>query len=226
MRFPQTVQSYCIVVHKPVFYNIACITCDCELPTWHYSRIVLLQDMWLISLSQNVSESWLISIHSLEAKCIQTPSEAHLGKLETVLISAPLLFTSDAWYHIVQTKVIDQGSGWNLFKMKREPRRRMSSPAKHLPGSMSRLHSRLCSTWGKREKKKSGRQKKGGDFNIGFAEGSSWNIHHSMLFFWDPTAVSGGAGVGEWKTRSLVTQRWNSNTARQEMARIQQRKLS
>lgn len=70
-----------------------------------------------------------------------------------------------------------------------------------------------------------GEKKKRG-FRIEFAEGSSWNIHHSMLFFWDPTAVSGGAGVGERKTRSLVTERWNSNTAWREMAGIQQQKLS
>lgn len=169
-------------------------------------------------------------LHSLEAKCIQTPNKTNPGYTGDRSPFCTPLFTSVVHTHtLVQIQAIDQRSGANVFKMKKtEPHRCRGSPAKRSPASMSRLCSYHHSTRGKREERKNGRSrgKKQRDFKIGFAEGSNWNIHHSMPFFWDPTAVSGGAGVGEWKTRSLVTERWNSNTARREMARIQQRKPS
>lgn len=128
------------------------------------------------------------------------------------------------WY-MVQTEFIDKERDYTLLKtegrQKKDSCWRRSSQTKHFPGLMSGLY---IATAAAPESRGREREKKGGRVKIGFAEGSSWNIHHSMLLMWDPTTVSGGAEVGKWKTRSLVTERGNSNT-RREMARTQQRKL-
>lgn len=171
---------------------------DLHVQTHHMCFVNASGSTVAIFFSQNVSEPWLISI----LLTLWRPNASELPMRLTWVnwrqLSSLLTFIHFR-YHTAQTQAIDQGSSGNLFKMRKEPRQRRSSPAKHFPGSMSRLHIRHCSTWGKGARRKSGRGEKreGGGFKIGFAEGSSWNIHHSRLFFWDPSAVSGGAGVGE-----------------------------
>lgn len=115
--------------------------------------------------------------------------ETHLGKLETV---PPVNSLFHLW---CMTSNSLNPSHWSGQQQKVRVKT-------HQP--RSRLHNHHCNRWWKTERQ---REKKiRWVFKMGFAEGSHWNIHHTMLFFWEPTAVSRGAGV-EKRENTLLSHR-------------------
>lgn len=163
--------------------------CKCEHTTWHDSCRALRfcgTFSFYSSLSQNEAYQHDSSLQLCSnAKWIQNPSEAHLGKVETVPPLHPFLHL---WCVIkkLKPKSSIRGAAGTWLK-KRGFDIRVLQP--HFPGPCQNCITATATHDGAQDKRNV-------VLKMGFAEGSCWNIDQRTLLFWDPAAVSGGAGAG------------------------------